>query len=87
METTKDRHDKENGKFAKKEPQPSFESVTQRFLSSPRSSKMICPTCGNTIDFNLGVKWQGPDTFVCGGCNRFLSMQLIHHALRDLGIE
>ncbi|MBY8997062.1 MAG: hypothetical protein KGD60_04975 [Candidatus Thorarchaeota archaeon] len=87
MDTIKDRHAKEIGKHDVKESQLSFESVTAKFLSSPRSNQIKCPTCGNTIDFNMAVKWQGPDTFTCDGCNRLLSMRLIHRALRDLGLE
>lgn len=66
---------------------PSFESVTQRFLSLPKRNQIKCPSCGNVIDFNMGVEWHGPDTFSCSVCDRFLSMQLVHRALRDLGIE
>jgi hypothetical protein len=87
MDTTNDRHAKQNEIVTLKDSQPSFESVTQKFLSSPQSNQIRCPTCGNVIDFNSGVKWQGPDTFTCCGCERLLSMRLIHRALRDLGIE
>lgn len=87
MKTIKDRHAKEIENVAPETSHTSFESVTAKFLSSAKSNQMKCPTCGNTIDFNMGVKWQSPDTFTCGGCNRLLSMRLIHRALRDLGIE
>ncbi len=66
---------------------PAFESITQRLLSLPKSNQIKCPSCGNLIDFNKGVTWQGPDTFTCGGCDRHLSMHLVHRALRDLGME
>ena len=70
----------------KKHPPP-FVSVTQKFLSSAESKQIKCPTCGNTLDFSMGVKWEGPDSFTCCGCNRLLSMRLIHRALGDLGAD
>jgi len=87
METIRDPYAKKNEIVPETEPQSSFESVTQKFLSSSKSSQIKCPTCGNTIDFNRGVTWQGPDTFSCSGCDRLLSMRLIHGALRDLGLK
>ncbi|OLS28256.1 MAG: hypothetical protein ThorAB25_19050 [Candidatus Thorarchaeota archaeon AB_25] len=87
MKTIRDRQAEEDGKVVVNASSASFESVTQRFLSSSKSNQIKCPSCGNTIDFNKGVKWQGPDTFTCGDCERHLSMRLVHQALRDLGIE
>ncbi|MGY5864336.1 MAG: hypothetical protein RTV41_07010 [Candidatus Thorarchaeota archaeon] len=65
----------------------SFESFTEKFLSSSLSDKFQCPSCKNTIDFNGPVKWHGPDTFTCGSCDRYLSMKLVERALRDLGLK
>ena len=64
----------------------SFESFTAKFLSSPLSKQIQCPSCKNTIDFNGPVKWYGPDTFACGSCDRYLNMWLVERAMRDLGM-
>jgi predicted RNA-binding Zn-ribbon protein involved in translation (DUF1610 family) len=66
---------------------PAFESVTRRLLSSEKSAQIKCPSCGSIINFSMGVEWQGPDTFTCQVCERHLSMNLVHRALRDLGVE
>jgi hypothetical protein len=70
-----------------KEITPSFESFTEKFLTSLLSNHIECPSCKNTIDFNGPVKWYGPDTFSCRSCDRYLSMRLVERALRDLGIQ
>ena len=64
-----------------------FESLTKKFLTSLLSNQIECPSCKNAIDFNKSVNWYGPDTFSCGSCDKFLSMQLIQRALRDLSIQ
>ena len=66
---------------------PAFESVTRRLLSSEKGTCILCPSCGSVVNFDMGVEWQGPDTFTCQECKRHLSMDLVHRALRDLGIE
>jgi hypothetical protein len=87
MRIINNRHPKIVEKAAAKASSPVFESVTQRFLSSTKNNPVKCPLCDDIIDFNMGVKWHGPDTFTCGGCERLLSMHLIHRALKDLGIK
>ncbi|MGD9397878.1 MAG: hypothetical protein PVJ05_15685 [Candidatus Thorarchaeota archaeon] len=66
---------------------PAFESVTKRLMSSEKKSQIRCPSCGSIINFDMGVEWQGPDTFTCQVCESHLSMNLVHRALRDLGME
>ncbi|MHA3962570.1 MAG: hypothetical protein AM325_003440 [Candidatus Thorarchaeota archaeon SMTZ1-45] len=87
MGTSRDPHAKENVITPIKNSSSNFESITKKFLSSPQSNQIKCPTCGDLIDFNSGVTWQGPDTFTCCGCARLLSMRLIQRALKDLGVD
>lgn len=67
--------------------QTRFQSITQRFLASPCSRKISCPSCGTRIDFQAGLEWVGPDSFICVSCNRLLNISLLHRALHDLGVE
>lgn len=87
MELFHNRHAHQKNPIPEKNELPAFESVTQKFLSSPQSYKLECPKCGSVVDFNRGVEWQGPDTFACSKCNHLLSIRLLHRALKDLGIE
>jgi uncharacterized paraquat-inducible protein A len=87
MESFHSRHAHQKNPIPEQKELPAFESVTQKFLSSPLSHKIECPNCGSVVDFSKGVLWQGPDTFACSRCDHLLSMRLLQRALKDLGIE
>ncbi|TFG29149.1 hypothetical protein EU528_10090 [Candidatus Thorarchaeota archaeon] len=64
-----------------------FQSVTRLLLATHNKKNILCPYCGNVLNFEVAIEWMGPDAFLCGSCDRLLEMSLIHRALRDLGIE
>ena len=64
-----------------------FQSVTRILLATHNRKDIICPYCGNVINFEIAIEWMGPDAFLCSSCDRLLDLSLIHQALRDLGIE
>ena len=64
-----------------------FQSVTRILLATHNRKDIVCPYCGNMLNFESTFEWMGPDAFLCSSCDRLLEMSLIHQALRDLGIE
>ena len=64
-----------------------FQSVTRILLAAQNRKNIVCPYCGNVLNFEVEIEWMGPDAFLCGSCDRLLEMSLIHRALRDLGVE
>ncbi|MFW9844517.1 MAG: hypothetical protein ACFFEV_08070 [Candidatus Thorarchaeota archaeon] len=64
-----------------------FQSVTRILLAAHNRKDIVCPYCGNVLNFEVAIEWMGPDAFLCGSCDRLLEMSLIHQALRDLGVD
>ncbi|MCK5151031.1 MAG: hypothetical protein KAQ65_04295 [Candidatus Thorarchaeota archaeon] len=58
-------------------PEVKFVSITKTLTELSKHKKVICPQCGNSVDFNRHLEWYGPHHFTCQKCSKIVHFKTV----------